>query len=227
MSTIKFEAPSAEALKAGVIAFANDLSRHQNAGRIEYYKNFYTVVVRSSDPLSTEAQFLHRVSDLEEAMQVLCEEWEAQFQQEPDLIPLRWVEGEEPGSDCVAVAFDDDTVFGYIYKRGDRYEADAFWFDDLVGACKTYDTYEDAKDHINRWWAEHPNSHPLTDAEVEEELISAEDLEELLELELTPEALDLEGVSEEDWARYQQIMDSDATLEEVEWVMKLMDTHKK
>lgn len=227
MFNIKFVAPGAEAAKAGVVAFANDVERNQNAGRIDYHNNYYIVVVRSSDPMNTGAKFLYEIADLEEAMQTLRDEWEAQFQQEPELIPLRWEEGEEPGSDCVAVAFDDDTAFGYIFKRGDRYEADAFWFDDLVGACKTYDTYEEAKDHINRWWAEHPNSHPLTDAEVEEELINYEDLEELLELELTPEDAGLEGVSEEEWARYLQIMGSDATLEEIEWAMRLLETHSK
>lgn len=227
MSTIKFVAPGADSAKVGVVTFANDMERDQSAGRIDYFNNYYVVVVYNPDPMSTEAEFLHGIVDLEEAMQTLRDEWEAQFQQEPELIPLRWEEGEEPGSDCVAVAFDDDTAFGYIFKRGDRYEADAFWFDDLVGACKTYGTYEEAKDHINRWWAEHPNSRPLTDADVEEELISYEDLEGLLELELTPEDLGLEGVSEEDWARYQQIMDSDATLEEIEWAMKLLEDHAK
>ena len=227
ISAIQFVAPGTDAAKAGVIAFANDTERNQNAGRIDYHNNYYIVVIRSSDPMSTEAKFLHEIVDLEEAMQTLRDEWEAQFQQEPELIPLCWVEGEKPGSSCVAVAFDDDTPFGYIHKHDGRYKADAVWFDELVGACKTYDTYEEAKDHINRWWAQHPNSRPLTDADVEDELISYDKLEELLELELTPEDLDLEGVSEEDWARYQQIMDSDATLEEIEWAMNLLETHSK
>lgn len=224
MSTIKFVAPGADAAKAGVVAFANDVERNQNAGRIDYHNNFYIVVVRSSDPMSTEAKFLHEIVDLEEAMQTLRDEWEAQLQRELDLALLRWVEEEIPGSTCVAVIFDDDTPFGYIHKRGDRYDADAFWFDEL-DAYKTYDTYEEAKDHINRWWVEHLDRQPISDTDVEDELISAEDLEELLELELTPEALELEGVSEEDWARYQQIMNSDATLEEIEWVEKFLDTH--